>query len=240
MSKNSRSFPGWVQNCSQDSPKLFVLVVFVSLIGSGSRSTGSREMPSKCPGLLLPRCGLCSPCQCPICEELLPSFAFLLTSKALYSRCLADCIKALERVRKYARISLEYLEVFVLTVRRSTCDCCVDVGRLDIGRLIVLTQGMMTLETQIWTSAKATALDHVRDFLVAPVFDKIEDLVIVINSARVHLNNLCHNLMLSRYRLRPRMKARKAESSLREVISFFETQVKIDYWGYGCYDYDDW
>jgi hypothetical protein len=33
------------------------------------------------------------------------------------------------------------------------------------------TEGMMTPETQIWTSAKATALDHVRDFLVAPVFD---------------------------------------------------------------------
>ena len=190
--------------------------------------------------LLLPRCGLCSPCQCSICEEFPPIFAFLLTSKALYSRCLADWIKALERVRKYARSLQEYLEVFVLTVRWSTCDSCVDVGRVDIGRLIVLTQGMMTLETQICTTAKATALDHVRDFLVAPVFDKIEDLVIVINSARVRLNIFCHNLMLSRYRLRPRIKARKVESSLREVISVLQTQVKIEYWGFGCYDYAWW
>ena len=82
--------------------------------------------------LLLPRCGLCSPCQCSICEELLPIFAFLLTSKALYSRCLADWIKALERVQKYARSLQEYLEVFVLTVRWSTCDSCVDVGVLCV------------------------------------------------------------------------------------------------------------
>ena len=161
------------------------------------------------------------PCQCSICEELLPIFASLLTSKALYSRCLADWIKVLERVRKYARSLDEYLGEFVVNGFWSKCDSCVDVGRVDIGRLIVLTQGMMTLERQNCTTAKATALDHVRDFLVAPVFDKIEDLVIVINSARVRLNNFCHNLMLFRYRLRPRIRARKVESSLREVISVF-------------------
>ena len=148
-----------------------------------------------------------------------PSYAFLLTRPALYSRCVADCLLAL----KHIQVSISRLMEFYVKIDPRSRDL---VPHVDIGGLIVISQAMTTQAHE--APATFTALDHVRDFLVEPIFNSIKISKFRTDTAHVFLDRLCHKLLLARHGLQCNLSADSIKEDLRRIFKLLDPQVVMD------------
>ena len=148
-----------------------------------------------------------------------PTYAFLLTCRTLYSRCVADCLLAL----KHIQVSISRLMEFYVKIDPRSRYL---VPHVDIGGLIVISQAMTTQAHA--APATFTALDHVRDFLVEPIFNSIKMSKFRTDTARVFLDRLCHEFLLARHGLQCNLSADSIKEYLRGIFELLDPQVVMD------------